>query len=83
MTKDTEPKDGAPAGVSDSMQLLGCTTGGLGCCAREAEEFEFVLGRICPNCSMVQTEWDDTVYICDPRKEKVSDAMTCNAFDAT
>ena len=62
---------------------LGCNTGGLGCCAREAEEFEFELGRTCQNCSMVRTEWDDTVYICDPRGDKVSDGMTCNAFDAT
>ena len=62
---------------------LGCNTGGLGCCARESEEHEFVLGRTCQNCSMVRTEWDDTVYICDPRNEKVSDGMTCDAFDAT
>lgn len=62
---------------------VGCNTGGLGCCAREAEEFELVLRRTCDQCSMVRTESDDTLYICDPRGEKVSDGMTCDAFDAT
>ncbi len=62
---------------------LGCNTSGLGCCAREAEEFELVLGRTCDKCSMVRTESDDTIYVCDPRSEKVSDGMTCDAFDAT
>ena len=63
--------------------LHNAITGGLGCCAREANEVELAMGRTCQNCSMVRTEWDDTVYICDPRNEKVSDGMTCNAFDAT
>jgi len=80
MTKTTESPAVSGVGSTDG---LGCNTGGLGCCAREAEEFELVLGRTCDQCSMVRTAWDDTVYICDPRGEKVSDGMTCDAFDAT
>ena len=81
----TKPKKASKRrrGRSDSEAGLGCNTGGLGCCAREATAFESMLGRTCDKCSMVHSESDDTIYICDPRGEKVSDGMTCNAFDAT
>ena len=80
MTNDKQNPADKIVGSTDG---LGCNTGGLGCCAREANEVDLAMGHTCQNCSMVRTEWDDTVYICDPRGKKVSDGMTCNAFDAT